>query len=428
VAPVADVVDVAPVAEVVDVAPVAEVVDVAPVAEVVDVAPVAELVETAPVAELVETAPVAEVVGSVPEALVPGPLPELSSPEAPVEVEPVRPVVDNIVGRVTDELGDADDLLAGVVGGGSEPPILEPPVLVGDVLGGIVGDPPGTIGSAFGELLPVGDVMDEVIPPLSGGSGGPLSVPALLTDLEPLVPVAPGIDNPSSGSDEVFAGSPGRPSPPAYQPAPAAQPAPTAEPGQTGGAGTGGAGRSSSGGANGHSSGPGPMDAPRHSPGASETLSIAMASSGAGSAASPGAEAADAGLPGLTPPETAKPAPRSPNAAPAGPARALSHAALLAWVTPGLSLLTGTHLAYTQVGAASAGDPDAGASGGSPPSPEPVTTGSGAASASSAAASAGLFALLMSLAALGLRYFARLQLAQARWRPQAFVAVLERPG
>jgi hypothetical protein len=50
--------------------------------------------------------------------------------------------------------------------------------------------------------------------------------------------------------------------------------------------------------------------------------------------------------------------------------------------------------------------------------------GSGAAGIASSA----LFALLVSFTAFALWHLARLLLTPARWRPQAFVAVLERPG
>jgi hypothetical protein len=381
---------------------------------------VPEVVESVPEVVPEALAPVPEVVEVVPEALAPVPLPALSVPEAPVEVEPVRTVVDGVVGRVSEELGDSDDLLAGVVGGGAEPPILEPPLLVRDALdlgAAVVDELPGPLGSAVGDLLPAGDVVEDLLP-LSDGSGGLLQLPARLTDLEPPAPGAPviGRPGPSAGWDAAPAGSPAPPSSSADQPAP------------TRGAGQGGSVRSNPAGS--HSPGrSGHPDAPGRSSGAPETMSVAMAAQGAGPVPGAGAEATDAGLPGPKFPASQAGGPASsPNAGPAGPVPARSQGALPPSVTLQPWLPTSAHLAYTQPGLASAGHAGAGASSGSPHSPEPVTTGSGAASAAAAAATAGLFALLLSLAALGLRYFARLQLAPVRWRPQAFVAVLERPG
>jgi hypothetical protein len=54
--------------------------------------------------------------------------------------------------------------------------------------------------------------------------------------------------------------------------------------------------------------------------------------------------------------------------------------------------------------------------------------GSAAGSAAAGIASSALFALLVSFTAFALWHLARLLLTPARWRPQAFVAVLERPG
>jgi hypothetical protein len=69
-------------------------------------------------------------------------------------------------------------------------------------------------------------------------------------------------------------------------------------------------------------------------------------------------------------------------------------------------------------------------SGATAPSPSPLPAPSGATAGSGAAgiATATLFALLLSLAAFGLRHFSRLRLVPVAWRPQAFVAVIERPG
>jgi hypothetical protein len=62
-----------------------------------------------------------------------------------------------------------------------------------------------------------------------------------------------------------------------------------------------------------------------------------------------------------------------------------------------------------------------------PTQPPAPFSGSAAAAVSGAAASA-LFALLISLAAFTLGGSSRLRLTPARWRPLAFVAVIERPG
>jgi hypothetical protein len=70
------------------------------------------------------------------------------------------------------------------------------------------------------------------------------------------------------------------------------------------------------------------------------------------------------------------------------------------------------------------------ASGPVPPNglPAPASSGASAGSGAAGVASSVLLALLLSLAAFGLRHFTRLRLASFAWRPQAFVAVIERPG
>jgi hypothetical protein len=55
-------------------------------------------------------------------------------------------------------------------------------------------------------------------------------------------------------------------------------------------------------------------------------------------------------------------------------------------------------------------------------------SGGAAGSGAAGIASSALFALLVSFTAFALWHLARLLLTPARWRPQAFVAVLERPG
>jgi hypothetical protein len=73
--------------------------------------------------------------------------------------------------------------------------------------------------------------------------------------------------------------------------------------------------------------------------------------------------------------------------------------------------------------------PDTAAGGSSGPLPLPGTSGSSAAAGGFGGAAGGtLFALLLSLAAFGLRHSTRLRLSSFAFRPQAFVAVIERPG
>jgi hypothetical protein len=70
------------------------------------------------------------------------------------------------------------------------------------------------------------------------------------------------------------------------------------------------------------------------------------------------------------------------------------------------------------------------AAGGSSPGSGPAPSSGGGASGSGGAgvASSALFALLVAFTAFALWHLARLLLTPARWRSQAFVAVLERPG
>jgi hypothetical protein len=67
------------------------------------------------------------------------------------------------------------------------------------------------------------------------------------------------------------------------------------------------------------------------------------------------------------------------------------------------------------------------AGGGSSPSPGPLPA-SGAVAAPGGIASSAFYAVLISFTAFALWHLARLLLTPARWRSQAFVAVLERPG
>jgi hypothetical protein len=66
---------------------------------------------------------------------------------------------------------------------------------------------------------------------------------------------------------------------------------------------------------------------------------------------------------------------------------------------------------------------------GSAPSPHAPAGSSGSAGGGlSGGASSALFALLVALAALAVGSSSRLRIAPVRWRPLAFVAVIERPG
>jgi hypothetical protein len=79
---------------------------------------------------------------------------------------------------------------------------------------------------------------------------------------------------------------------------------------------------------------------------------------------------------------------------------------------------------------AAAASPDAARapSGSLPGSGQLPASGGAAGSAAAGIASSALFALLVAFTAFALWHLARLMLTPARWRPQAFVAVLERPG
>jgi hypothetical protein len=68
------------------------------------------------------------------------------------------------------------------------------------------------------------------------------------------------------------------------------------------------------------------------------------------------------------------------------------------------------------------------ASGSAPSPPAPGGASGSASGGLSGAASSALFALLVALAAIAVGSSRGLRLAPARWRPTAFVAVIERPG
>jgi hypothetical protein len=63
-----------------------------------------------------------------------------------------------------------------------------------------------------------------------------------------------------------------------------------------------------------------------------------------------------------------------------------------------------------------------------PQVPEPASPAGGAAASGAGAAFAFFLALLLSLAAFGLRHTSRLRLPPVQWRQFEFVAVVERPG
>jgi hypothetical protein len=67
------------------------------------------------------------------------------------------------------------------------------------------------------------------------------------------------------------------------------------------------------------------------------------------------------------------------------------------------------------------------ASAAAPSAPAPVQS-SGSAGPAGSGVAFSLFALLVSLAAFALGKYTLLTLSRARWRPLAFVAVIERPG
>ncbi|HEX5981021.1 MAG TPA: hypothetical protein VFY52_08035, partial [Thermoleophilaceae bacterium] len=102
--------------------------------------------------------------------------------------------------------------------------------------------------------------------------------------------------------------------------------------------------------------------------------------------------------------------------------RQLDLAGRSAAVLGGASLLSTTAAASPDA-AHAVGEPGSTPSSGSLPA-----SGGAAGSAAAGIASSALFALLVSFTAFALWHLARLLLTPARWRPQAFVAVLERPG
>ena len=91
--------------------------------------------------------------------------------------------------------------------------------------------------------------------------------------------------------------------------------------------------------------------------------------------------------------------------------------------------LTAPLAASTHAAAAGSSPDSAVGSGPSPSQPLPAPSGASASAGGIGGAAGGiLFALLVSLAAFGLRHSTRLRLSSFAWRPQAFVAVIERPG
>jgi hypothetical protein len=92
-----------------------------------------------------------------------------------------------------------------------------------------------------------------------------------------------------------------------------------------------------------------------------------------------------------------------------------------------LAFQAGLHAAGADVSASESTDPAGSAPSQTQPLPAP-SGASAAAGAGSGVAAATLFALLVSLAAFGLRHSTRLRLPSTGWRQQAFLAVIERPG
>ncbi len=93
--------------------------------------------------------------------------------------------------------------------------------------------------------------------------------------------------------------------------------------------------------------------------------------------------------------------------------------------------ITGTVFGPGPLSAVAEAAPDvahAGSGGSSSNSAPAPASGGAAGSGAAGVASSALFALLISFTAFALWHLARLLLTPARWRSQAFVAVLERPG
>ena len=135
--------------------------------------------------------------------------------------------------------------------------------------------------------------------------------------------------------------------------------------------------------------------------------------------------------PSLAAPPASTLAPDAPSVE-AGPQASGPHAPapLVQTVFEGPLSLTSPLAAPTDA-AAAAGSPSNSASGNGPSPTQPLPAPSGASAAAGGiggAAGGVLFALLVSLAAFGLRHSTRLRLSAFAWRPQAFVAVIERPG
>lgn len=406
-----------------------------------------------------ESVPAAPALPDAPSVDLPAPLPDLpvpelpdtgiEAPELPIDdavadaLEPVTPVADEVTGRAHREVEQATDVLAPVLGGGSDPPAAEPPILVDDVLEDVrpIDDLLGLVGSL--------DDVTGSLPPLLGGVAE--SLPSSLDDLldSTLPVVGDSSDGLPSLADVVDAG--GSLVAPLIEPvrAPLAGLAPP-----LGQAGTslpsllpalpGGGGGSPP------PAGPGALidappsgpNRPRLSGGRAGPEQAADASRAAGS---PGEGAlvpdsvAAAGADGLA---AVSPAGEPPLPLGSSGPRPLAHPRgsdgtgltrrwhPFGWATPAYGLTGTAVFASALLGASPAASEPAAAVGGDAPSSPQAPAPSGAAAGSGAAgvASSTLFALLVSLAAFALRHFTRLQLAPARWRPQAFVAVLERPG
>jgi hypothetical protein len=345
-------------------------------------------------------------------------------------IDPVVGPVDDVIGPVGDELVETIDVVVG--GGGPVGPVAdELDETVGAIIGG--GGPVGpvadevveSVGTIVGGGGPVDDLLDTALPPLGGSSGGPsigdvldlggsLVAPLIDPVSAPIAGLVPSVGQAGSSLPSLLPalpGSGGGGSPPPAGPG-ALVDRPASGPGP-------GPGR-----AEGTAAGPGQVTGAGGAAGdvALNPGSLAAASADGVASISPAEETA-------APLGSAGPRPlahQRGNDGLAGPGQPFG------WTIPafGLTGTTGSAFAFSLLGAQpTAPEPAAAIGGDAPGSPQaPAPSGSAAGSGAAGVASSTLFALLVSLAAFALRHFTRLQLAQARWRPQAFVAVLERPG
>jgi hypothetical protein len=278
-----------------------------------------------------------------------------------------------------------------VLGGGSDPPTLEPPIVVG---------------AALEDLGPIKHVADGVPPVAELVDAGSSLVAPLI---EPITAPLAGLEPPLREAGLPLPALPALPgaggSPPPAGPGALLDALPSGTNRQPPSGGQAGPGHGTDAGS------------PGNAAAAPDSLTAATADGPASvSPASKPAETLGSAGPG----PLADPRLGHGLARPAQP---------LGWATPLHALFgTGTTaIASGLLGASPAVADPAGALGADPPQPA-APGGAAAGSGGSGVGSSTLFALLLSLAAVALRHSTRLQLAPARWRPQAFVAVLERPG